>query len=179
LKQYPFLVLIAVAVLVTALFLGSSEEKKILEQLEQIRNLTEIHTAESGMQQATKGRQIGQYFAVQTTFELTSAGYRKYEIASRQELVQRLIRGRMELDTLELALHDPEITVDGDNARVEVQGTALGSMRGEQGQFFESHLIEVMLRKKDGEWLVLAARHIRDDRTDTELLKGKADATRR
>ena len=178
-KHYLFIVPIAVAVLVVALFLSSSEEKKIAEQLEQLRNLTEIHGAESGMQQATKGRQIGQYFDAQTTFDLTNAGYRKYEIASRQELVQRVIRGRIKLEKLELALHDPGITVDGDRARVEVQGTALGSRRGEQGQFFESHLIEVILRKIDGEWLVVAARHIRDDRTDTELLNGTADTARR
>jgi len=179
LKQYLLIVPVAVAVLVAALFLGSSEEKKIAEQLEQICDLTEIHSAESGMQQATKGRQIGQYFNTQTTFDLTNAGYRKYEIANRQELVQRVIRGRMKLEKLELALHDPGITVDGDRARVEVQGTARGSRRGEQGQFFESHLIEVILRKKDGEWLIVAARHIRDDRTDTQLLNGTADTARR
>jgi hypothetical protein len=163
-KDYRFLLLAAVAVIIALPFLGASEEEIILRRLEELRVKAEIREPESGIQQLAKARQIGEYFSEQTTFDLTSAGYHKVEIPSRQDLVQRIARGRATLDSLELTSRNPKVTIEGDSARVEVQGSALGSIRGEQEQFLDIHLISLVLEKKDNAWLVTGGRHLRDER---------------
>ena len=83
---------------------------------------------------------------------------------ARQELVQRVMKARTRLSSLELALQDMQVSVDGDVATVRVQGSALGAIRGEQGQFLEIHTIEVMLEEVADTWLISGARHLRDER---------------
>ena len=168
LKQYPAVVLAVAAIVIAVLFFTRSEEEKILEQLEHIRELTGLRETESGIQQAARAREISQYFEEQTSFDLSNAGYPHYTIPSRQELAQRILTGRGRLSTLELAMQIPQVSIEGDSARVQLQGSALGTMRGEQDRFLEIHLVEVFMKKTGDEWLVVGARHIRDERPDTE-----------
>lgn len=163
-KDYRFVLLAAVAVVIALPFIGTSEEEVILQQLDELRIKTEIREPESALQQLAKARQIGEYFSESTTFDLTSAGYRIIEINSRQQLVQRIAKGRAALASLELALHEPRVIIDGDRAQVEVQGDALGSLQGEQGQFFDSHRVSIRLEKRNNTWLVVGGRHIRNER---------------
>ena len=168
LKQYPAVVLAVAAIVIAVLFFTRSEEEKILEQLEHIRELTGLRETESGIQQAARAREISQYFEEQTSFDLSNAGYPHYTIPSRQELAQRILTGRGRLSTLELAMQIPQVSIEGDSARVQLQGSALGTMRGERDRFLEIHLVEVFMKKTGDEWLVVGARHIRDERPDTE-----------
>jgi hypothetical protein len=168
LKQHPSVVLAVAAIIIALLFFARSEEEKILERLEQIRELAELRDTESGIQQAARARQISQHFEEQTSFDLSNAGHPYYTIPSRHELTQRILTGRGRLSTLELAVQIRQVKIDGDSARVQLRGSALGTMRGERQQFLEIHLVEILLRKTDDEWLVVGARHIRDERADTE-----------
>jgi hypothetical protein len=168
LKQYPSIVLAVAAIIIAVLFFSRSEEEKILERLEQIRELAELGETEGGIQQAARARQISQYFGEQTSFDLSNAGYPHYTIPSREELTRRILSGRGRLSTLELAMQIRQVTIEGDSARVQLQGSALGAMRGERERFLEIHLVEVLMRKTGDEWLVVGARHIRDERADTQ-----------
>ena len=163
-NRYRFALLVTTAVVVIVLFRGTSEEEQIRDQLEQIRGLTEIHAPESALEQASKATRISQFFTEQTTFNLSNAGYRTIEISDREELVGKILRGRATLSSLELALRGPRISIDGDRAQVEFQGSALGSIRGQEGQFLDVHVLNVELTKEEGSWLVLGAQHIRDER---------------
>jgi hypothetical protein len=171
LKRYWIIVLGGLLVLITLLFLGPGDEDRIMEQLEQIRTLTEIDAPESVIEQIAKAKQIGRMFDEQTFYDLTHAGYGMTEIDNRQDLVQRIIRGRSRLSSLELTLQQPQVHIEGDNAQVQVQASALGSIRGEPGQFLEIHLIEVLLRKEEGAWLVTGARQLRDERKQSQALR--------
>ena len=171
LKRYWIIVLGGLLVLITLLFLRPGEEDRILEQLEQIRTLAEVNAPESGIEQIAKAKQIGRMFDEQTFYDLTHAGYGMTEIGNRQDLVQRIIRGRTRLSSLELTLLQPQVHIEGDNAQVQVQASALGSIRGEPGQFLEIHLIEVLLRKEEGAWLVTGARQLRDERKQSQALR--------
>lgn len=168
LKHNKFILLAGLIVLSAWLLLRTSEEEKILARFEQIRTQAEIPAPESGIEQIAKARQIGQRFSEQTFFDLTNAGYGTIEIPARQELAQRISRGRARLSSLELALQEPQVRIEGDHAQVQVLGSALGSIRGEPDQFLEIHLIEVTLRKEEGEWLVTGARHLRDERQQSQ-----------
>lgn len=162
--RYRFALLATLAVVAVVLFRGTNEEKQILDQLEQIRGLTEVNAPEGALEQASKATRIGQFFSEQTTFDLSNAGYRTIDISDREELIRKILKGRATLSSLELALRDPRVTVEGKRAEVEFQGSALGSIRGEEGQFLDVHVLNVELKKEEGSWLVVGAQHIRDER---------------
>ncbi len=164
LSRYWLFALAGLAALIAVPLFLDSEEEKILAQLERIRGLGEITAAESGVQALTRTRSIARHFTDQTVYDLTSAGYGIIEIPGRQELEQKILSGRNRITALELGLDEPLVAIEGNTARVELRGTALGSIRGEQGQFLDIHTIEVRLRKEDGDWLVSGARHLRDER---------------
>ncbi|MGB5304734.1 MAG: nuclear transport factor 2 family protein [Gammaproteobacteria bacterium] len=163
-KPYGYILLAGIVLLAALILLRSSETEKILQQLEDIRVLAEVHSAETALEQARKARQIGQAFSEQTRYDLTNAGHGIIDITSRKELVQNILRGRATLAALELAMDDPQVHIDGDTARVELQGSATGSSRGAQGQFLDIHTVEILLEKDQDGWLVTGARHIRDER---------------
>ncbi|MDH3527564.1 MAG: nuclear transport factor 2 family protein [Gammaproteobacteria bacterium] len=164
LSRYWLIALAGVVALIAVPLFLSTEEEQILEQLERIRSLAEITSAENGIQQLSRTREIARQFSAHTVFDLTSAGYGITEIPSRQELEQKILSGRNRIIALELSLDEPVVHIEGDTARVRVRGTALGSIRGEQGQFLDIHTIEVLLGKEDGDWRVSGATHLRDER---------------
>jgi hypothetical protein len=164
LSRHWIIALGGVLALIAVPLLLDSEQEKILDQLERIRGLAEITSPESGIQQLTRTREIARQFDNHTVFDLSNAGYGITKISSRQELEQKILSGRTRITDLELSLEEPRVEIEGDTARVRVRGTALGSIRGEQGQFLDIHTVEVLLSKEDGTWLVSGARHLRDER---------------
>lgn len=167
-KRYQLIAFAAVTGLATLFLLHGSEEDRILEQLEDLRELAEIHAPESSIEVLVKSRLLGEFFMENTFYDFTSSGNRLYEVPSRQELVQRIARIRAKLASLELATEGFEVSIEGDTARVMLRGTGLGSIRGEDGQFLEVHSIEVLLEKLDDTWLVTGGRHIRNERAQIE-----------
>ena len=168
LKRYVLIAAAGLAVVAVYLVLRSSEEDKILALLEQARVLAEVHDTESGIEQVKKARDIGALFQETTRYDLTNLGHGITEISDRNELVRRITSGRARMVSLELGMQDPRVTITGDRARVEVQGQALGSIRGEQGRFLDIHRVEVMLEKTDGDWLITGGRHLEDLRQPAE-----------
>ena len=164
-KNYRFLLFIAVGVVIALPFLGTSEEERILALLEELRVMSEIREPESGIQQLARARQIGSHFSEQTTFDLTSTGYQVIHIENRQELTGRIARARSMLDSLELTLDNPQVTIRGDSAQVELTGSALGSLRDVEGQFLDIHRVAILLEKTDNTWFVVGGRHIRNERS--------------
>ncbi len=167
-KRYQLIALAAVTALAALYLLHGSEEDRVLEQLEDLRALAEIHTPESSVELLVKSRLLGEYFTETTFYDFTSSGRLMYEVPSRQELVQRIARIRAKLASLELALQDMQVSIEDDTARVRLRGTGLGSIRGEDGRFLEIHSVEIQLEKPEGTWLVAGARHIRDEREQAE-----------
>ena len=167
-KRYQLIALAAVTALAALLLLHDSEEDRILGQLEGLRELAEINTPESSIEVLVKSRLLGEYFTENTFYDFTGSGNRLHEVPSRQELVQHIARIRAKLASLELAVQDIEVSIESDTARVMLQGTGLGSIRGEDGQFLEIHSIEVLLEKLDNTWLVKGGRHIRNEREQVE-----------
>jgi hypothetical protein len=165
-KTAFYLAATGLAVLAALLILRDSEEDRIMQRLEALRVLTEVREPESAVRQAVVAREIGSYFSEKTRFDLSGLAYRVVEFPSRQELVRKALQGRAALTGLELGLEQPEIRIDGDRARVEVVGSALGSLRGEHRQFLDIHRVEITLQKLNGAWLVTGGRHIRDERAD-------------
>ena len=163
-KPFQYTLIAAFVMLTAFLFLHKSEAEKILALLEEIRSHTEVIEAESGIIQATRAKKIGQLFNEQTTYNLTNAGYSIYEIGSRQELIQTILKGRASLSSLKLELNNPQVTINGDTASVEVTGRALGSSRNSEGQFLEIHRIEIQLDKSEDNWLIKSVWHIHDER---------------
>jgi hypothetical protein len=162
LKRYTLIALAGLAVLVVYLALRPGEEDRILALLEQARALAEVRDTESGIEQLAKARDIGALFRETTRFDLTNLGHGITEINDRNELVRRITSGRARLVSLELDIQDPRVEISGNRARVEVQGQALGSIRGEQGRFLDIHRVEVTLEKTDGDWRITGGRHLQD-----------------
>jgi hypothetical protein len=167
-KRYQLIALAAVTALTALFLLHDSEKDRILEQLEDLRELAEIHAPESSIELLVKSRLLGEFFTENTFYDFTSNGNRLYEVPSRQELVQHIARIRAKLAHLELALQDVEVSIEDATARVTIRGSGLGSIRGEDGQFLEIHSIEVLLEKLDNTWLVTGGRHIRNEREQME-----------
>jgi hypothetical protein len=163
-KRYAWIALGTMAILATVLFFHASEEEQILERLEALRVLAEVRSPGVSLEQIARAKQIGAFFREQSHFELSTVGYGNIMISDRQELVRRIARGRARLAALELAIQDPQVRIEGNRARLRLQGSALGSIQGEQGQFLEIHSVEVLLEKEAGEWLVAGAVHLRDER---------------
>jgi len=168
LNRYTLTGLGVLFVLAVLYFLHTDEEDKILQRLEQLRALTEVPSPETGIEPLAKARRIGQFFSEQTVFDLTNAGYGTIEIAGRDELVQRIIRGRARLASLELDLQDAQVSIEDDTAEVRLQGSGLGVIKGEQDRFLEIHTVAVRLQKEAGVWLVTGARHLRDERQPSQ-----------
>ena len=168
LNRYTLSGLGVLLVLAALFLLHGSEEDRILERLEKLRALTEIASPETGIEQLTKARQIGQFFSERTVFDLTNAGHDMIEIDNRDELVQRIIRGRARLAMLELALQDAKVSIEDDTAEVVLQGSGLGQLKGEQDRFLEIHTVAVRLRKEADGWRVTGATQLRDERPTTK-----------
>jgi hypothetical protein len=167
-KRYKLIVLAAVAALVALFLLHSSEEDRIRGQLEELRALAEIQAPEGSVELLVKSRLLGEFFTENSSYDLTGNGHRLYEITSRQELVQRIARIRARLASLELALEDMQVSIEGDTASVLLRGTGLGTIRGEDGQFLEIHSVEIRLERPEDTWLVAGGRHIRNEREQAE-----------
>jgi ketosteroid isomerase-like protein len=71
---------------------------------------------------------------------------------------------RARLASLELDLQEVQVHIDGDMARVQATGSALGSLTGQQGQFLEIHSGIVTLAKENGDWRITGATHLQDER---------------
>jgi hypothetical protein len=167
-KHYRLLALTAVVVMATLFLLHDSEEDRIRKRLEELRALAGINAPESSIEVLVKSRMLGEFFTESTFFDLTNNGQRRYEVSSRQELLQHIARIRTRLDSLELALQDIQVSIEDHTARVRLQGTGLGSMRGENEPFLEIHVIEILLEKPGDSWLITGARHLRNAREPTE-----------
>ena len=162
-RRYPLIVLAVLAALVAGVLLWQNEEEKIRARLEALRELAEIRTPEGNLEVLVKSRRLGEFFTTSTVYEFGgNRGTR--EVPSREELVRRIARIRARLARLELALEDMQVEIDGDSARVQLRGSGLGRLRGEEGRFLEIHSVEIQLVKVDGDWLVAGARHLRDER---------------
>jgi hypothetical protein len=164
LNRYTLSALGVLIVLASLLLLHTNEKDRILQRLEQLRELTEIASPESGVEQLTKASQIGQYFSERTVFDLTRAGHGTIVIDSRDELVRRIIRGRARLVMLELALQDAQVRIEDDTAEVVLTGSGLGQIKGEQDRFLEIHTVAVRLRKEADDWVITGATQLRDER---------------
>lgn len=167
-KHYKLIALAAVVALVSLFLLHRSEEDKVIGQLEDLRILAEIQAPEGSVELLVKSRLLGEFFTENSSYDLTSSGHSLYEIPSRQELVQRIARIRARLATLELALEDMQVSIEGDTASVLLRGTGLGTIRGEDGQFLEVHSVEIRLEKPEDTWLIAGGRHIRNEREQAE-----------
>lgn len=167
-QYYGFILLAGIAVLVAFLLLRDSETEKILLQLETIRALAEVHSPESTIEQASKAMQIGEAFSEQTRYDLTNLGHGIVAIDSRKELIQKILKSRASLSSIELAIDDPQVHINGNEAHVELLGTAIGSSHGAEGQFLDSHRVDVMFELGPDGWLMTGARHIRDERQPPE-----------
>jgi len=166
--RYLLIALAAVAAAAILFLLHGSEEDRILEQLDDLRALAEIQAPEGSVELLVKSRRLSEFFTENTFYDFTGSGHRLYEIPSRQELAQRIATIRARLARLELALEDIEIGIEGDTASVLLRGTGLGSIRGEDDRFLEIHRVEIQLEKADDTWLVAGARHIRNERVQSE-----------
>jgi hypothetical protein len=167
-KRYKLIALAAVAALATLLLLHRSEEDRILGRLEELRSLAEVQAPEGSVELLVKSRLLGEFFTENSFYDLTGNGQRLYEVPSRQELVQRIARVRARLASLELALEDMQVSIEGETASVLLRGTGLGMIRGEDGQFLEIHSVEILLEKQEDTWLVAGGRHIRNEREPAE-----------
>jgi hypothetical protein len=167
-RRHLLISLAAVAVIGLVFLLHVSEEDRVLKQLEDLLTLAGIHSPESSLEVLVKSRLLGEFFTETTFYDLTNNGQRLYEVPSRQELVQHIARIRAQLASLEFTLQDIEVSIEGDTARVQLQGTGQGSIRGADGQFLEIHSIEVLLEKPEDTWLVTGARHLRNEREPQE-----------
>ena len=146
------------------MLLGRSEEQRVLDTLERIRALAEVRGQEDTLAAVGVARELGTLFSARTWYDLTTLDYGITEIDSREELVRRIAAGRGKLSSLELDLLAPEVSIEGDHATVEVTGTALGTVRGEQSPFMDVHRVAIELAREDGDWRVRGGRHIRDER---------------
>ncbi|MGB5541367.1 MAG: nuclear transport factor 2 family protein [Gammaproteobacteria bacterium] len=150
------------------LLMRDSEEQRILDLLDQVRDLAEVRDPENAVTQIGRARQLGSLFTPSTRYDLTTLHYGITEIDSREELTRRIAAARSRLLSLELSLLAPDVIIDGDRATVSVTGTALGATRGGDGQFMDVHRVEIFLVRQDGDWLVSGGRHIRDERAAFE-----------
>ena len=157
-----------VAVLAGIFLLRTGDEEVIRARLEELRTLAEIRTPESGIEPLGRARQLAGFFSEKTAYDFTSLGHGIREFPSHAELTRTIARIRMKLASLELALQDIQVHIEGDTARVRLRGTGLGTIRGEDGPFLEIHTAEIFLEKHDDTWLISGARHIRDERQQTE-----------
>jgi hypothetical protein len=164
LSRYRYILAALLAIAVVLPFVLTSEEDRILERLERLRELSEVTAAEGGIQQVARAREISGFFTEQSRYDLTSAGYGIVEIPDRRTLSQLILKGRAALASLQLALHEPRVSIDGDSAEVDVRGSGRGSLLGHEGEFLDIHLIRIMLIKDEGDWLISGARHLRNER---------------
>jgi hypothetical protein len=157
---------VAIILVVFLLFRGS-EEDRILGVLDELRVLGEIKEPEASIAQLASARQISQYFTDVTQFDLTNLGHQTYAIESREELARIILKGRATLSALELLLRDADVTIEGDRAEVKVQASALGTIKGERGQFFDVHRIRITLERVEGEWRINGGQHLFDERQNS------------
>jgi len=164
LNRYTLSALGILIVLAALFLLHTNDEDRIQQRLEQLRALTEISSPESGVEQLTRASRIGECFSERTVFDLGNAGHGTIVIASRDELVRRIIRGRARLVMLELALRDVQVSIEDDTAEVVLTGSGLGRIKDEQNRFLEIHTVAVRLRKEADDWVITGATHLRDER---------------
>ncbi|UCC55257.1 MAG: hypothetical protein JSU75_07705 [Gammaproteobacteria bacterium] len=162
--RYWLIVLAGVLALSALPLFLDSEEQKILNQLERLRGLAEVSAPLSNIQQLTRTREIAGYFREHTVYDLSNAGYGITEIHSRPELEQKILGAFNRISSLEVSLEEAVVHIEDDTARVTVRGSALGSLRGEEGRFLDIHLVDVLFTKEDDGWLVSGIRHLRDER---------------
>jgi hypothetical protein len=162
--RYWLIALAGVLALSALPLLLDSEEQQILDQLEGLRSLAEVSAPLSSIQQLTRTREIAGYFREHTFYDLSNAGYGTIEIHSRQELEQKILGAHNRIRSLEVSLEEPVVFIEANTARVTLRGSALGSLRGEEGRFLDIHLIDVLFTRDDGDWLISGVRHLRDER---------------
>ncbi len=163
-NRYTLIALVGLVVLAGLLLLRTGEVDVILAQLQQLREQAGITAPESGIEQLARANRIAGFFSESTLFDLGNAGHGTTAIASRQELIRQIIMLRARLASLELDLQEVQVHIDGDTARVQATGSALGSLTGQQGQFLEIHSGIITLAKENGDWLITGATHLQDER---------------
>jgi hypothetical protein len=163
------LIAAAALILLAGLWLlHGSDEDAILAQLEQLREQAVVAGPESGLEQLARANSIADLFSEATVYDLTRAGYGTTRIATRQELVRRIITLRSRLATLEIEIRRAEVRIDGDTAEVQLTASGLGALTGQQGEFLEIHSGIVTLARQDSDWLITGATHIRDERQPSQ-----------
>jgi hypothetical protein len=163
-RPLPWLLPVVAVAFAAWLLLRDSEEQRILERLEKIRELAEIRAQESTLDRIGRARQLSALFTPVSSYDLTTLDLGVTEISGRDELTRQIAAVRGRLASLELTLLAPAVRIEGDRAAVEITGTALGATHGGVGQFMDVHRVEIGLVREHGEWLVSGGRHIRDER---------------
>ena len=78
----------------------------------------------------------------------------------RKPLIQKVVLARTKLAQLAVGFFNLQVSVDGDQATVELEGRAMGRLPGREDYFLEQHKGVVTLSKIEGEWLIQHAHNI-------------------
>jgi hypothetical protein len=151
-------------------FFLESDEDVIIDRVRALNSLAQIEKVEHPFVVAGQAKEIVAFFDSVITVDLRSAGAREiYE--SEQKVAQRqLLQIGTQFTKLETSVDHFEVDIEGNRATVELRASALGSLKGHDGEFLEIRRIKLVLVEKAGTWLIKEIEHLENLRDDEEVL---------
>ncbi len=159
------IILFALSLTIIFLFLKSfltPEEKIIKDKLLELNSLAQFSEKLKLVEGAARSKRAVKFFDNQVKISWSLNEESKFYDFSSEMLRKNALLVYNHLNKFETNLDFKEIAVKGDTAIVKVKASALGSMLQNEGSFFEIHLVNVVLKKKNKEWLVKKITQIRN-----------------
>ena len=163
-------VLVLLVLLLAPLF-TKSEEDRLKASLQELVELAQLEEGEHPLDSAQKSKRIPDFFILSPTFEFSNAGYDDYQISTKKDLSQKVLLARTRLKNIELGIEDIKIEIKGIKAEVRMIGSALGSLKSQEGQFFDRHRVKVLMEKLESTWLISRVIHLKNLRGNDQSKK--------
>jgi hypothetical protein len=155
---------IAVAVLLLRLF-GPSAKGQIRSQLEELAQDASAIAGRQPLERIALIKKHSQRLADNLSFHLTSGHEQKALSFNRKDFEQKAMGAQSAIESLDVKIEGISVDIDSGKATAHFQIQFVGSLKGNQGQFYDHWSAIVEFNEKEGAWLLahITAENLRPD----------------
>jgi hypothetical protein len=160
-RRIAILLMVLLAVLVTAwLLLRSTDESIIKQQLSDAALQASFDVNEHPIARLGAAQQLSALFVENARFTLVTEEEEREFVFSVEDIRSKIVALRTSLAQLAISFQNMAVSVKDDAATVTATGIAMGRDHGREDYFMERHPIEILLVRTDAGWKIFEARNL-------------------
>ena len=163
------LVILSLVLVLCFFFLSSTdEESAIRAELDALQNAVKVAEQLHPLATLSQAKDISKSFILPLSLESNDSRFAPISFEAVEKFRGKIAQGLGALSSFEASYVVRELDIKNSKAKLLAKIDLLGSLKGRDDKFYESHLVEVELRKVDGSWGIVAGKQLENLRGNEE-----------